>query len=104
MCESPYTMRWDHTRDQCSLMSDSAVDSNVPIEEGLGNPVEILWGRHWDREWQSLAHVWSEWYDEYYNADFPRLMVRFEGECARPTVHCFSGMVLTPSRPPLSYD
>jgi hypothetical protein len=26
----------------------------------------------------SLAHLWSEWYRQYFDADYPRLMVRFE--------------------------
>jgi hypothetical protein len=26
----------------------------------------------------SLAHMWNEWYRDYYDAQFPRIMVRFE--------------------------
>lgn len=34
----------------------------------------------YERTWDSLAHVWSEWNGEYEQADFPRLIVRFEGK------------------------
>ena len=27
----------------------------------------------------SIAHFWSQWYNEYLEADFPRLIIRFEG-------------------------
>ena len=28
--------------------------------------------------YESLAHFWKSWYQEYYDVDFPRLMVRLE--------------------------
>lgn len=31
-------------------------------------------------EYESLVHVWNEWNREYFEADFPRLMVRFEDQ------------------------
>jgi hypothetical protein len=29
-------------------------------------------------QWDSLAHVWSDWYNQYMQADYPRLIIRFE--------------------------
>lgn len=75
MCTSPYNMKWKHSHKRCP---------NLIQKDGSSVPVRIRWGSH-RREWQSLVHVWSEWYREYYEADFPRLMIRFEGKkyCAR---------------------
>ena len=28
--------------------------------------------------WPSLIHLWNDWYESYFNADFPRLIIRFE--------------------------
>jgi hypothetical protein len=80
---SPYTMEWDHTVDGCNVMAESMRFRETPLQQrdvNLGNPVNILWGANLQREWQSLVHVWSEWYREYYDADFPRIIIRFEGE------------------------
>ena len=77
-------MEWNRTGAHCpNLIEDSTImDAEVPedtegIPENLGVPVWIRWGR-WGRSWSSLAHVWNSWYREYYHADFPRLIIRFE--------------------------
>ena len=51
--------------------------ASLPCQQ---NPAETQWGNY-SREWDSLAHVWSEFYREYEQVDYPRLMIRFEGEC-----------------------
>jgi hypothetical protein len=28
--------------------------------------------------WDSLIHLWNDWYESYYHVDYPRLMIRFE--------------------------
>lgn len=33
---------------------------------------------------ESLAHFWKEWYQEYFDADFPRLMIRLEDVVFHP--------------------
>lgn len=84
MCQSPYTMDWNRTDAHCpNLIEDTTImnadmtaeNSDIPAEMGVS--VFIRWGR-WGRSWHSLAHVWNQWYREYYEADFPRLMIRFE--------------------------
>jgi len=34
--------------------------------------------RDWQEEYESLAVYWSEWYREFVDVDFPRLIIRFE--------------------------
>jgi hypothetical protein len=76
MCQSPYLMKWTHTKKHCpNLVRD--------VESDTGVPVWTKWGKIYERSWQSLAHVWSEFNGEYEKADFPRLIVRFEGKLLR---------------------
>jgi hypothetical protein len=41
-------------------------------------PVSVKYEHNLRHKHKSLAHFWSEWYGEYMDADFPRIMVRFE--------------------------
>jgi hypothetical protein len=51
------------------------------------------------RNHASLAHMWLEWYEEYFSADWPRLMVRLEDlvfyphETLRQICECYDGAV-----------
>jgi len=78
MCESPYTMEWERTTKHCpNLIEDSALLGDSESIEQMGSHVHVDWGGN-KRTWPSLAHVWSEWYSEYVESEFPRLIVRFE--------------------------
>lgn len=44
---------------------------NVTVSEFQTNYTEV-------DHYASLADMWSEWYMQYFNADYPRLIVRFE--------------------------
>jgi hypothetical protein len=41
---------------------------SIPVNVKYDPPVQF----------KSLVHFWSQWYRQYYDADFPRLIVRFE--------------------------
>jgi hypothetical protein len=69
MCKNAYGVKWEHTRDHCPNLTDSTVTIHYP-----GQPAQ----------WDSLVHLWSDWYNQYYHADYPRLMVRFEDFIFRP--------------------
>jgi len=71
MCESPYLMKWPHTNKNCPNLVQDPVEDN-------GVHAWTRWGKY-DRTWDSLAHVWSEFNGEYFRADFPRIIIRFEG-------------------------
>mmetsp|Transcript_24051 Transcript_24051/g.56870 ORF Transcript_24051/g.56870 Transcript_24051/m.56870 type:complete len:429 (-) Transcript_24051:1887-3173(-) len=65
----------------------------------LDSNVIPLWVRYKSetRNHDSLAHMWKDWYDEYYNVDWPRLMVRLEDlvfyphETVRKICECVDG-------------
>lgn len=84
MCESPYTMDWNHSSSHCpnlieesTIMETDVTTFTKDLPASMGVNVFIRWGR-FQRTFDSLAHVWNQWYKEYVEADFPRLIVRFE--------------------------
>ena len=89
MCVSPYNMQWNRSDEVCPNLVQDASGSGEGVDdvddEAMGVPVEIHWPPRANRTWPSLAHVWSSWYREYLDADFPRLMVRFEDLLLRPS-------------------
>ena len=66
MCKHPYAAKWKHGAKHCpNLVEDG---SSVPVS--IGYPGQTA---HWD----SLVHLWSDWYNQYLTADYPRLLVRY---------------------------
>jgi hypothetical protein len=65
----------------------------------LKSKVIPVWVRYKSeiRNHESLAHMWLDWYEEYYNAEYPRLMVRLEDlvfyphETLRKVCECYEG-------------
>jgi hypothetical protein len=41
-------------------------------------PVKVIFDKDQVFYWASLAHLWSDWYQYYFKATYPRLMIRFE--------------------------
>jgi len=88
MCRHGYTAKWDRNSKNCPNLYDG---NEVNAKFGPG-PSHHL----------SLAHMWNDWNRAYYNATFPRLMVRFEDvvffpkETARKICTCVGGKLVTP--------
>ena len=74
--------------------------------------VNAHFGGEYREEYESLATMWSRWNREYFDADFPRLFVRFEdflfnaekvvqdvAECAGLSIHRPYLSTLEPSKP-----
>jgi hypothetical protein len=67
MCKHPYTAKWDHLDgDQCP---DFNPDNNLKTKVKYAG---------FYRNHDSILHHWNDYYNEYLNADFPRLLVRYE--------------------------
>lgn len=47
---------------------------------GIINAVSATYESKFSIQYDSLVHVWNEWNRDYLEADFPRLMVRFEDQ------------------------
>jgi hypothetical protein len=70
MCKHPYAAKWSHD-DRCPNLVhvNASGKSSVPVE--LYYPVGHT-------VWPSLVDFWSDWYNQYMKADYPRLIIRFE--------------------------
>lgn len=88
MCRHGYTAKWNRSRNNCPNLYDG---NEVNAKFGPG-PSHHL----------SLAHMWNDWNRAYFNATYPRLMIRFEDvvffpkETARKICTCVGGKLLTP--------
>jgi hypothetical protein len=74
MCKSPYETKWPHANRCPNLAKEGGKTKADGLPET--NPVTVYKKdvAHFD----SLAHFWAGWYKEYLEADFPRLIIRFE--------------------------
>jgi hypothetical protein len=75
-CKASYDLTIPYQRYRCPLLAQIGSlpyeRANVILRTRLGN--------RWNptERFPSLAHLWSEWYNEYLDADFPRLIIRYE--------------------------
>jgi hypothetical protein len=84
MCKHRYEAHWDSSPDHCPGLIATPEDkrrhkrlsltnsTTIPVSVAY-SPAENFYGHH-----DSLIHLWNEWYQLYFNATFPRVMVRFE--------------------------
>jgi hypothetical protein len=68
MCQQPYLVRWRGRTVHCPDWREPVL---IPHMTG---------GHHWD----SLWHLWNDWYRDYWQHENPRLIVRFEDLLWRP--------------------
>jgi hypothetical protein len=83
MCKHPYEARWPHNL-RCPHLADVET-ATTRRRNNNGNykhamvktvPVDVKYNP-WI-QFDSLIHFWAQWYKEYLEADYPRLLVRFE--------------------------
>lgn len=74
MCRQPYLVRW--------IPKQARTHCPHTIVNGQTQPVAIP--SMTNRTWQSLFHLWNDWYREYLDAPSPRLIVRVEDLWFRP--------------------
>ncbi|GAX17766.1 hypothetical protein FisN_24Hh167 [Fistulifera solaris] len=86
MCRHPYGARFVHDHIHCPGLVPSEHDRErhpKELKDKETIPVVVTYpGRraHFD----SLAHFWAQWYREYLEADYPRLIIRFEDMIFHP--------------------
>ena len=89
MCRHPYEARWPHTANHCPNLVANNFDRGrkpgeiIPVfvkfatkhfgDEPLPDPKNKTFVKY-----DSLVELWNRWYTEWKEAEFPRLMVRFE--------------------------
>jgi len=95
MCRHSYTAHWSHNKAHCpNLIATEDDIHNLPalrkmyghhrgdIVEGKDTeklvPIKINYSNTIIHNHSSFGHWYSEWYNDYLKADYPRIMVRFE--------------------------
>ena len=105
MCKSRYSAHWYHiVPDHCPNFIANHIEKEWFFKKRAevrkhyeGDPWKVdnvvekanytldkevipLWVRYHSENWQhkSLAHMWTDWYKDYYDAEYPRLMIRLE--------------------------
>jgi hypothetical protein len=77
MCRVPYKLIWTRGRaGHCPNLVPSALEQSL----GLYKNVTTFGVRIRDQadEYDSLADMWSSWYQQYVSSNFPKLIIRFE--------------------------
>lgn len=93
MCRHPYEARWPHYTEHCPNLVPNKVDRRHSSRLGSGGTIGLkvkFATRHFGDEpipdesdktfipYKSLVDFWNTWYHEWYDASFPRVMIRFE--------------------------
>ena len=69
MCRHHYSAYFRREKNHCPML---VLDSEKTNEVTVRYDPKVLY------KFESLAHFWQEWNEQYLNAKYPRLMVRFE--------------------------
>lgn len=78
MCKHPYAAKWPHAAGHCPNLVANPYDMGLPKAHLTSDHIEIKVNYDPPVHYESLAHYWTAWYREYLEADYPRLLVRFE--------------------------
>ena len=102
MCRHPYEARWRHGPQHCPNLVPNRFDRGRKVGQGtMGIKVKFA-TKHIGNEpipdnknktfvqYDSLLDLWNTWYHQWYNATFPRLMVRYVHEICSP---CFQYLI-----------
>lgn len=75
MCKSPYAAIWRHNQDRCpNLVATDEDHQTFPHLHGETFGVKVKFDDENQVHFDSLVHLWSEWYRQYLDAPYPILM------------------------------
>jgi hypothetical protein len=81
MCKQGYGVRWAHdSKIHCPNLVPNQFDRKRFRELRNASSVRVWMGKdpQIGPSWPSLVHYYNAWYQSYLQADFPRLIIRFE--------------------------
>ena len=98
MCRHQYGAYWPSETGHCpNLVPDERDFKEEPwLKYKHYVPIDVRYST-FNRQHDSLVHFWNEWYTEYFQAPFPRLIVRFEDlifhakDVTTTVCHCAGG-------------
>ena len=89
MCKSPYAAVWQRGEfgrcpnlvpseyERQAVAGQNAFRTTIPTTTTT-TTFTVQVERSYEERYASLADMWSEWYREFYEADIPRLIIRYE--------------------------
>uniref|UniRef100_A0A7R9ZST0 Sulfotransferase domain-containing protein n=1 Tax=Craspedostauros australis TaxID=1486917 RepID=A0A7R9ZST0_9STRA len=84
MCKHEYATYWRHSREDCPNFNYRVLDARIQYAQ-------------FERNHESVLHHWNDFYNEYLDVKFDRLIVRFEDllfhtkEVTQQVCHCAGG-------------
>jgi hypothetical protein len=83
MCRHEYAAHWHHTPENCPNIvkrgyHDTKEHGTLALDSSDLVAVDIHYSENFHVHHNSLPHFWNDWYQLYFNATYPRIMVRFE--------------------------
>ena len=80
MCRHKYALNWRHTKVHCPNLVPTKRDKAAwqVLQNETLVPVVVKYAEDFQTHHDSIFHMYNEWYDLYFNATFPRIIVRFE--------------------------
>mmetsp|Transcript_22578 Transcript_22578/g.33045 ORF Transcript_22578/g.33045 Transcript_22578/m.33045 type:complete len:414 (-) Transcript_22578:87-1328(-) len=78
MCRHKYAANWMHFEGHCPNLVPITPKEKKIIDDAETVEVKIRYFKHNVTSHTSMAGLWNDWYGSYLDADFPRLVVRFE--------------------------
>lgn len=111
MCRHAYGASWRHVDAHCPNLVPNAVDTaeeerrtrKVQLTPTGGIPVDVEYAE-FNVHHDTLVGFWNDWYSQYVNVSWPRLLVRFEDlifypvEVTKTVCECAGGQ-LNPNKP-----
>lgn len=102
MCHNAYSAHWKRVADHCPNLVHQTVDRHTMQERTAPVEALIMYSKENRVHWESLVEMWNDWYRQYLDADYPRLLVRFEDFLFRPefvlehVAECVGGDLVEP--------
>ena len=103
MCSHPYATAWRHGKHHCpNLVPNEQDGEHYNITPDQSFAVTIKFDKKMIYHYKSLVHLWSEWYRQYLEVDYPVLLIRFEDLIFQPVTvlqeiaDCVEGTLANP--------
>ncbi len=77
MCRHPYEAYWKELNGHCPNLVPTTVQEERALKGAASFKVQVRYSKE-RIYYDSLAHLWNEWYNDWIDAEFPRLIIRFE--------------------------
>ncbi len=78
MCRHRYAASWKHFEGHCPNLIPITPDEKAKVNNATTVKVDIFYRKTNVTHHDSLADLWNTWYGNWIDAEFPRLIVRFE--------------------------